>query len=113
MRPVLIPFSPASDSNMRWHRSLLVSRVRASAFTTIAHTGACRRHDLLSLVMGEARGKLEAQAAEYVTDDNMLRRTLLAFSSCLRSGFCMQPGTECRSLQNHTRRACQQLASGS
>jgi hypothetical protein len=33
-----------------------------------------RRHDLLSLVLGEARGKLEAQAAEYATDGHVLRR---------------------------------------
>ncbi len=41
--------------------------------------GFCRRHDLLSLVMGEARGKLEAQAAEYVNDSNVLRCALLPF----------------------------------
>ena len=33
-----------------------------------------RRHDLLSLVLGEARGRLEAQAAEYATDGHVLRR---------------------------------------
>ncbi len=33
-----------------------------------------RRHDLLSLVLGEARGRLEAQAAEYAADGHVLRR---------------------------------------
>ena len=42
--------------------------------------GMRRRRDLLSLVMGEARGKLEAQAAEHVTDDNVLRRAPLLWA---------------------------------
>ena len=48
---------------------------------------APRRHDLLSLVMGEARGKLEAQAAEYVTDDNVLRRAPLPWAVDFRCCF--------------------------
>lgn len=76
---------------------------------------ARRRHDLLSLVVGEARGKLEAQAAEYVTDDNVLRRALLSWAAELQKCFaCRSQGKRrhCPVLcaQHH---ACRQLASGS